>query len=153
MKEKKLISSTLAVVILTVIFLSLPICFFNADIQYKEKIIFAKGHDILPYSEGIRQFDLSEQTEQFISIELSDVFSESEEYNFLMQNREFVSECDIDEYVMRIRNECKAFYAERRADFVRSVGLDDELIEQSGYSHILEINKEALQAEAMPLKV
>lgn len=153
MKEKKLISSTLAVVILTVIFLSLPICFFNADIQYKEKIIFAKGHDILPYSEGIRQFDLSEQTEQSISIELSDVFSESEEYNFLMQNREFVSECDIDEYVMRIRNECKAFYAERRADFVRSVGLDDELIEQSGYSHILEINKEALQAEAMPLKV
>ena len=71
MKEKKLISSTLAVVILTVIFLSLPICFFNADIQYKEKIIFAKGHDILPYSEGIRQFDLSEQTEQSISIELS----------------------------------------------------------------------------------
>ena len=37
MKEKKLISSTLAVVILTVIFLSLPICFFNADIQYKDK--------------------------------------------------------------------------------------------------------------------
>ena len=34
MKEKKLISSTLAVVILTVIFLSLPICFFNADIHF-----------------------------------------------------------------------------------------------------------------------
>ncbi len=60
----------------------------------------------MPYSEGIRQLDLSSETEQSVSIELADVFSDSAEYEALMQNREFVPKSEIDRYVMQVRSKC-----------------------------------------------
>lgn len=155
MKEKKLrrLATAVAVVLVVAILSLFIICLFNSGESRRDKFIFAKHKGVVPYSEGIRQLDLSSETEQSVSIELADVFSDSAEYEALMQNREFVPDSEIDRYVMQVRSKCKQFYSQKRAEFLTSAGIDDRLVEPAGYSHILEINKEVLKAHASPAKL
>lgn len=155
MKEKKLrgLAKAAAVVLVAAILSLFIICLFNNGESHRDKFIFAKHQGVVPYSEGIRQLDLSSETEQSVSIELADVFSDSAEYEALMQNREFVPKSEIDRYVMQVRSKCKQFYSQKRAEFLTSSGIDDRLVEPAGYSHILEINKEVLKAHASPAKL